>query len=311
MAARPADTTEQQVENKEEEEEDPREALRREWREAVRKTRPKDAAGGFKSGLATAAAGIASGVVGLVAAPIVGAKQEGAAGFAKGIATGIAGAVMLPVAGVVGGAVQVGRGIANQGEATQEKKKGRVWNKESREWENPPGTELQAYDEAAAQQALGVPPGVDYYALLEVGRDADAATLKRQYYILARKWHPDKNSGNPEATQRFQQLGEAYQVLSNPELRAKYDKHGAAGLDVQFVDPSMIFGEQPSALCKLQDALCSADYFGLNRGAEVLLLLTCAWAAAELAGAGRAEGCPCSGASQARLCSRRAAMMCA
>lgn len=45
-------------------------------------------AGGFKSGLATAAAGIASGVVGLVAAPIVGAKQEGAAGFAKGIATG-------------------------------------------------------------------------------------------------------------------------------------------------------------------------------------------------------------------------------
>lgn len=61
---------------------------------------------------------------------------------------------------------------------------------ETRQWEDPPGTELQAYDEAAAQQALGIPPGVDYYALLEVGRDADAATLKRQYYILARKWHP-------------------------------------------------------------------------------------------------------------------------
>jgi hypothetical protein len=44
-------------------------------------------------------------------------------------AAGIAGAVVLPVAGVVGGAVQVGRGIANQSEATQEKKKGRVWNK--------------------------------------------------------------------------------------------------------------------------------------------------------------------------------------
>lgn len=44
-------------------------------------------------------------------------------------AAGIAGAVVLPVAGVVGGAVQVGRGIANQSEAIQEQKKGRVWNK--------------------------------------------------------------------------------------------------------------------------------------------------------------------------------------
>jgi hypothetical protein len=70
------------------EEEDPREVLKREWAEAVRKTRPKNAAAGLKSGAATAAAGIASGVVGLFAAPIVGAQQDGAAGFAKGLATG-------------------------------------------------------------------------------------------------------------------------------------------------------------------------------------------------------------------------------
>lgn len=52
----------------------------------------------------------------------------------------------------------------------------------------------------------------------------------------------DKNPDNEEATQRFQQLGQAYQVLSNPDLREKYDKHGTAGLDVEFVDPSTIFG---------------------------------------------------------------------
>ena len=109
----------------------------------------------------------------------------------------------------------------------------------------PPGTELQAYDpdQAARQAALrGDRPEVDYYALLDVPQDADAATIKRQYYLLARKWHPDKNKDNPDATQKFQQLGEAYQVLSNPELRAKYDKFGSQALDVDFVDPSMIFG---------------------------------------------------------------------
>lgn len=219
-----------------------RETLKKEWDEAIKKTKPKDTAAGLKSGIATAAAGVASGFVGLFAAPIVGAKQDGASGFAKGLATGIAGAVVLPVAGVVGGAVQVGRGIANQSEAIREKKAGKIWNKETHEWEDPPGTDIQAYDPQAAAARLGVPGEVDYYALLEVSRDADAATIKRQYYILARKWHPDKNPDNAEATERFQQLGQAYQVLSNAELRAKYDKYGSAGLDVEFADPSMIFG---------------------------------------------------------------------
>eukprot|EP00775_Hariotina_reticulata_P004774 gene4774-5024_t len=223
-------------------EEDPHEVLKQQWQEAVRATRPKDAAQGVTSGIATAAAGIATGVVGLFAAPIVGAKQEGASGFAKGLAKGVAGVVVLPVAGVVGGVVQVGRGIANQSEAMKEKKKGRIWNKDTHEWEDPPGTDIQEYDADLAAQQLGIQPDVDYYTLLEVSRDVDAATLKRQYYMLARKWHPDKNPGDLEATERFQQLGQAYQVLSNPDLRARYDKHGAAGLDVEFVDPSMFFG---------------------------------------------------------------------
>jgi hypothetical protein len=157
---------------------------------------------------------------------------------------------------------------------------------ETHEWEDPPGTDIQAYDPQAAAARLGVPGEVDYYALLEVSRDADAATIKQQYYILARKWHPgggrgcgredsrqctaassswsvgqadsmwvhrafaaaglhwfaagtqaghhqqagsqlteqllticvtvsaDKNPDNAEATERFQQLGQAYQVSS-------------------------------------------------------------------------------------------------
>jgi hypothetical protein len=89
----PADTVQQQGSNSSnkdprEEAKDAREALKKEWDDAVRKTKPKDTAAGLKSGIATAAAGVASGVVGLFAAPIVGARQEGASGFAKGLATG-------------------------------------------------------------------------------------------------------------------------------------------------------------------------------------------------------------------------------
>lgn len=61
---------------------------------------------------------------------------------------------------------------------------------ETREWEDPPGTDIQAYDAEAAAQQLGRQQDVDYYAMLEVARDTDAATIKRQYYILARKYHP-------------------------------------------------------------------------------------------------------------------------
>jgi hypothetical protein len=65
---------------------------------------------------------------------------------------------------------------------------------ETHEWDDPPGTDIQAYDPQAAARQLGIPTGVDYYAMLEVTADADAATIERQYYILARKWHPGGGS---------------------------------------------------------------------------------------------------------------------
>lgn len=65
---------------------------------------------------------------------------------------------------------------------------------ETREWEDPPGTDIQAYDAEAAAQQLGIKQDLDYYAMLEVARDADASTIKRQYYILARKYHPGQSN---------------------------------------------------------------------------------------------------------------------
>eukprot|EP00879_Flechtneria_rotunda_P029081 GHRR01031345.1.p1 GENE.GHRR01031345.1~~GHRR01031345.1.p1 ORF type:complete len:541 (+),score=254.00 GHRR01031345.1:550-2172(+) len=82
---------------------------------------------------------------------------------------------------------------------------------------------------------------VDYYQLLQVQRDATQQQIKRQYYILARRLHPDKNAGDAEASARFQLLAEAYQVLSNPTLRARYDQHGLEGLDLDFMDAAAFY----------------------------------------------------------------------
>jgi molecular chaperone DnaJ len=71
--------------------------------------------------------------------------------------------------------------------------------------------------------------GHDYYELLGVPRDADDTTIKKAFRRLARQLHPDV-SNEPEAEARFREVTEAYEVLSNSETRALYDRYGHAGL---------------------------------------------------------------------------------
>ena len=71
---------------------------------------------------------------------------------------------------------------------------------------------------------------VDYYEILGIARDASGDEVKRAYRRLAIKWHPDQNPDNPEAEGKFKEAAEAYEVLSDPDTRAVYDRHGHAGL---------------------------------------------------------------------------------
>ena len=71
----------------------------------------------------------------------------------------------------------------------------------------------------------------DYYEVLGIGKQADEKEIKRAYRKLAKKYHPDMNPGDKVAEQKFKEVTEAYNVLSDKEKRKLYDRFGHAAFD--------------------------------------------------------------------------------
>ena len=70
----------------------------------------------------------------------------------------------------------------------------------------------------------------DYYEVLGVSKGATAAEIKKAYRKMAVKYHPDKNPDDASAEAKFKEAAEAYEVLSNPDKKARYDQFGHAGM---------------------------------------------------------------------------------
>lgn len=102
----------------------------------------------------------------------------------------------------------------------------------------------------------------DYYEILGVVRNASYATIKSSYRVLAHKYHPDKNGG-AEAEKKFKEVCEAYEVLSDPNKRKRYDKTGSP-------DPIIISSKKNSY--RVERVVFNGDisdiYYGIDRSTE-------------------------------------------
>jgi molecular chaperone DnaJ len=101
----------------------------------------------------------------------------------------------------------------------------------------------------------------DYYEVLGVARHATEEEIKRAYRELAKKYHPDRNPGDEEAAQKFKEVTEAYEVLCDPEKRARYDRYGFAGLD-EGLAPTGPYPRTSEPIDPFFDLL--SDFFGLG-----------------------------------------------
>ncbi|HUH26206.1 MAG TPA: DnaJ domain-containing protein, partial [Flavobacterium sp.] len=71
----------------------------------------------------------------------------------------------------------------------------------------------------------------DYYEILGIDKSADAAAIKKAYRKKAIEFHPDKNPGDKESEENFKKAAEAYEILSDPDKKARYDQYGHAAFD--------------------------------------------------------------------------------
>lgn len=209
-------------------------------------------------------------------------------GTGKGLVMGVLGGGAAAIYGVGSGIYQIGHGLYNSPGAALAKSEGCDWDDEKKEWIlynlQEEAVEVLSHTEeefiaklkeekeareaalAAAAAVEGNESGTtsspssvpkprsvrdtELYDLLQVDVNATTSEIKKAYYVAAKKSHPDKHPNDPTAQQKFQKVGEAYQILSDDRLRQQYDLGGRETIseDQAQLDPNtlfaMIFGSE-------------------------------------------------------------------
>ncbi|KAI2508257.1 hypothetical protein MHU86_6186 [Fragilaria crotonensis] len=257
----------------------------------LNETRPKHFGHGVWSGVESIVGG-GIGAIGIaVLTPVqgaaIGARQAGILGGAVGVlggtVVGVVHAANVAAGGVVHGVSQIVRGAVNTPDAIIAPRQGKWWNenegawiatnlKDDEQWlsTQPPdnddilGSVRAAFlksPEGDGEEEKGEEPlapqvkDTYYYDLLGVPTNVNESTVKRQYYILARRYSPDRAGQSEDAARKFREIGTAYVVLMNPAFREQYDKHGVGFMDADhdesseseqnetpLVDPMVLYG---------------------------------------------------------------------
>jgi len=226
-------------------------------------TRPKHVGTGITSGIGYILAG-AVGACGIaVLSPVVAAKGGAEKGGVVGAVTGgVGGAVVGLVqaanvagGGLVSGAGQMVRGLAATPSALTEPRLGKWWNdaegrwiysdlEEDRRWLLTCPTDdsdilvFDALDPETFEQGGVKDPF--FYDVLNVDPSVNASVIKRQYYILARKYSPDRAGDSQENAEKLRNIGYAYVILTNDEMRDKYDKYGRNFMNIEEMNPPLV-----------------------------------------------------------------------
>ncbi|CAN8062030.1 unnamed protein product [Agarophyton chilense] len=217
--------------------------------------RPRNVGQGTLGLVGDSLGGAALGAAALVMGPIQGYRENGAKGFLGGAVGGLAVGVAATAYGVGSGLTKFAHGAKQTARSfdnssvderlivhEQDRPAPGVYKTEKNQLYNDLNAAQSAESAKNSMDGLAAPVDLKLYRVLDIQPDATPAQIRKAYYKMAQRYHPDKHPNDSEATAKFQEVSAAYQILSDPVKREEYHRLGEdAATDDSLMDPKALF----------------------------------------------------------------------